>query len=746
MASVSDSFKCPLTLEVFRDPVIAPDGITYERAAIEDWIARGNKTSPVTRKPISAGSLVPNFALKSLIDEQVASGAIVLESVAPAASAAAGQASASAGSADLQLGCAPIEGSNGTRYHLSVTAADTDDVLPVLMISIIDISGSMGSASVDTSTVQTDAALLSRADLVRHAVATQIELLRPQDELAVVLFDNRVKTALKPVLMTADGRNKARAMLHQITDAGGTSLWRGLEAGLTLMHSHAERGPRHVALILQTDGQEDRSSIPPRGTIEAFKSWRERHPASSFSMHTVGYGYGADLDTPLLRGLAEASGSAGMYAYIPDGSMVGTVFIHLVSMCLSARYYDARLAIQTAPGVRLLNESDRLIDVGLLHGGQARDFIIELALPAGHTGPVFEALLTTHKATAQAKIVALADAPAEPVGFADARARLVAWLAHTIAEAENGRFSVESTDELFAFLVRYRDADARIEAFIEDLRHADKHKGQLEKSLEPDAFARWGRHYLPAYLHGQRVQFPTNFRDSGSKIYGGEVAKALVLRGDDLFNSLPPPQPGHAAVRGGVIHGHGAAAAAAPVAVSMAAINSAYGPCFAGDGLVALASGACARVDALRRGDLVLGGHRIACVVRTAQPGGCAVVRLGAGVGAGFTPNHPVIDSATGCWASPASLGRVQHESLEAVFNFVLESGHTLVINGVRTCTLAHGLRGPVVEHAYFGTDAVLGDLVGARGWAEGYVSLSNVRPVRSAATGWVERMTFDCE
>ena len=35
MAEPNPNFLCPITHEVMADPVIAPDGITYDRAAIE---------------------------------------------------------------------------------------------------------------------------------------------------------------------------------------------------------------------------------------------------------------------------------------------------------------------------------------------------------------------------------------------------------------------------------------------------------------------------------------------------------------------------------------------------------------------------------------------------------------------------------------------------------------------------------------------------------------------------------------
>lgn len=34
--------------DIMQDPVLAADGFSYERAAIEDWFAKGHRTSPKT--------------------------------------------------------------------------------------------------------------------------------------------------------------------------------------------------------------------------------------------------------------------------------------------------------------------------------------------------------------------------------------------------------------------------------------------------------------------------------------------------------------------------------------------------------------------------------------------------------------------------------------------------------------------------------------------------------------------------
>jgi len=57
-------FFDPITLELMTDPVIAMDGMSYERKSIERWFAE-HDTSPITGGRIRDKILIPNFNLKS---------------------------------------------------------------------------------------------------------------------------------------------------------------------------------------------------------------------------------------------------------------------------------------------------------------------------------------------------------------------------------------------------------------------------------------------------------------------------------------------------------------------------------------------------------------------------------------------------------------------------------------------------------------------------------------------------------
>ena len=66
-ASNSDALECPITYELFVDPVtLEGDGVVYEREAIENWLRRGNLTSPATGVALRATQtkLIPNAAVR----------------------------------------------------------------------------------------------------------------------------------------------------------------------------------------------------------------------------------------------------------------------------------------------------------------------------------------------------------------------------------------------------------------------------------------------------------------------------------------------------------------------------------------------------------------------------------------------------------------------------------------------------------------------------------------------------------
>ncbi|GLC75485.1 hypothetical protein PLESTF_001642900 [Pleodorina starrii] len=61
-------FTCPLTMEIFRDPVVVPSGRSYERSALLEHLKKVGRFDPITRQALSEEQLIPNVSLRAAIE------------------------------------------------------------------------------------------------------------------------------------------------------------------------------------------------------------------------------------------------------------------------------------------------------------------------------------------------------------------------------------------------------------------------------------------------------------------------------------------------------------------------------------------------------------------------------------------------------------------------------------------------------------------------------------------------------
>ncbi|KAF8006793.1 hypothetical protein BT93_K0953 [Corymbia citriodora subsp. variegata] len=66
-AEVPDYLCCKITLDIYRDPVITPSGITYEKAVLLEHLNKVGKFDPITHERLDPSQLVPNLAIKAAV-------------------------------------------------------------------------------------------------------------------------------------------------------------------------------------------------------------------------------------------------------------------------------------------------------------------------------------------------------------------------------------------------------------------------------------------------------------------------------------------------------------------------------------------------------------------------------------------------------------------------------------------------------------------------------------------------------
>lgn len=602
-----------------------------------------------------------------------------------------------------------------------------DTVVPVDYYFLNDRSGSMSERAAKASTVSStsddvaDAAEFSRNQLTDFALNV-CNIMDEKHRMGIVVFDTAADVILQPTQMNDAGKAIVKQKMPLPVPRGGTDYWVGIRTTLELMKQNYRPGALSVIFLL-TDGATDSTRIPAGGFRAAIEDWKEENPTIKFMINTIGFGYGPSVDMKSLSSIARAAG--GTVSYIPDGGFVCPVFTHLVANLGSCQHVDQYLMLEPAQGVRL---SNTVFSVKMLQAGQARDFYVGATTPppAGEPGMLLTATI------AGETFIFNQDIPTELPDGLFLRDALVGILEKSIDAR-----TMDMTAFTAAMLL-VQNKDALFEAIMEDFASDDPNKGQIEKSFRPTNWSVWGYHYILSILDGYRLQIRVNDKDAVGALYKAPHTEALIRSGTRLLRTLTLPEGTYSARSQSAQYGGSSQPVYAPRAMTLGVSQG----CFTGDGMALMNDGSRKRIDAIQKGDIMHDNHRVLCVLKTLTGGKAHIVRLGSS--GGWTPNHPV--RINGDWFLPGDMALEVIEECEAVYNFVMESGHFLIIGDTMTCTIGHDWTGPVIGHPYFGkrepnVHNMLDDLEASTNYDSGLVIWSDVS-VQRDAQGYVCKMT----
>ncbi|CAF1316855.1 unnamed protein product [Rotaria magnacalcarata] len=715
MCEPSETFICPITHELMVDPVIDGDGNSYERGAIEDWLQR-NGTSPITRAPLLVSDLRPNRALKTAIDEYhrsiqsndqltaepmnnltsyefTASGnyidGFVHISIEPPLQANSDLTAGWTGwTSSIRKYTVDLVKSCTTKKRLASSCLleeqNLDENLdanrsPCDICCVVDTSGSMATAS----EIQNDANEkfgLSRLDLVKHAIKTVVQSLQPQDRLSLVSFSHSSKIFFQLTNMTADGKSSALAALGRLKSDGDTNLWNGIQTGLEVLSKGQRAIGSNAALFLLTDGCPNVE--PLRGHIPTLKKFKD---TTNFTCTINTFGFGYDLDSKLLEEIAML-GNSGSYAFIPDGSFVGTIFVNAMATLLTTVATNVQIRVhgpQIEPSdytrwySTTIADQATVFDLGSMTCGQSKDLLIPISSEININANLQEDDL---RRLTQQKF----------------RLQFVHCV-RTAAEAmrrEANQDTVIAMNQIKQLEQDMRNYTNGSDAFVKDIL-ADL-TGQVQEALGNKAwFKKWGLHFLPSLTRAHLLQYCNNFKDPGVQHYGrGTLFSTVRDEMDTIFCSLPAPKRSKQT----------------GAAINMTVFHNAAGGCFHGECKVRLMNGTSKLIKNVKPGDrMAPHGGMVNYVVKTkCQNEKAKLVVIDNGLI--ITAWHPIRLHQQ--WIVPCSLVSASTEiSCKEVYNFALDQGHTIFVNDIECVTLGHGFKEDIVRHAYYGTQRVIEDL-----------------------------------
>lgn len=541
---------CPITLENIVDPILTPDGHTYEKKAIVEWVSR-NGNSPLTKKRVSLFDLKPNYALLQVIAENRSAGPAepLAEPPAELVENILAEAPAEALAEPLPI-ITFMHNSEKTDTIVTVTVPLNTIPKKCAIILCIDISGSMNTTvyvKKEGGNVECDG--LTQLDIVKHASITIIENMDSTDILGIVTYDYYSNVKLKPVIMNLINKKIAIEIIKSLFANGSTNIYQGLVDSIVNLNTI----PNHFykSVLLLTDGVPNIE--PSNGTLEAFSRFKT---TENVTCDIYSFAFGEKSDSSLLNNISSLTN--GSFAFIPDGTMVGTVFVNAIS----------NIKTIAIPRMKVYD-----LDFGIIRIGQPKYIYRNTYLPSDLKIQYDEVLASYLKARG------------------------------IIFSTVRNSYLTRSHDNTISNLV----VDSQLES-IRDLL-ADV-KDQIFLALSEQYFSKWGKHYILSFLNAHEDFYCNNFKDKSVQHYGGDLFKSLRRKCEDIFLNIEPPKPSAEGYENYVLPQD---------SISMNYYSSGS-PCMTRDTIVYLADGSKILLSDLKKGDVVVSGNKISvvtCVICT---------------------------------------------------------------------------------------------------------------------------------
>ena len=726
-----DSFICPITGVKLIDPVILPNGKTVEREAIEEWIKKKG-TCPFTRARLEIGMLIPNRDLRDLIEQFSSNYRLSNRSIPiDAGSSDATQFK------DITISSSKFAGKIVTEVEIPESIGRQN----IHVCVVFDKSGSMNNQVISTDSSgnkESDGTTL--IDLVKQSAKSLVKMLGPNDKLSFLVFDRTCTILMNPTSMDSIGQIEAISIIDSVKGSGGTNMWDGINTALGLVKSNSADNIISKIIIF-TDGVSN--TTPPKGELQALIDYSEENSGYPCTMDFIGFGSGDSINTEIGYPLANVTGGKGYY--ISDGSMIGNVFSSLIGILLSCLDFNSKLYFSIAN----LDEADanKIFDVENLARAGYNPEIIDNCTISIQTGPLvygtqrhfrIPVLVKFEEKDMKISVVKGHESIESTIKSIpkisfwkemDSKSNFIDVLAKGFFYMKRGEFKMAenllekfvndnrtSSTSMFPSMIISKPSVGLLENIIKDVSTG----GEVKKAFDPTNFNKWGKHYIPLLKDAHVYEYPNNFKDVSIQGYASKILDANREAACKIFEKTPmiptgtststststsrTMDPNRFGKEAGCFHGLSTVKIIDPS-------TDVKGP---GEWNCLMCLEKTINVEDVRPGDKVFCGKKWSIVekilVTRIATGFLNMVRVSGPYGEWIgTPNHPVKVKDADEWIHPKKLGSVEYIKCNATYSFLFKDRNpSLYVNGIESVSLAHGLKGDVVEHDFFGEEEIV--------------------------------------
>ena len=742
---IPPDFYCPITGDLLNDPVSEPSGHTYERESIMRWL-KTKKESPLTREYLDVSILTDNIAMKRSIDsirDKIQSDQLKIDSQVM----------------DVKL--SPYkemldEITIDQYYHnqklvVSINTPEVQKRPPIDVVLCIDVSYSMFSeATLKGNQNEKISHGISVLSLTISAAKTILYSLEETDNISIVTYSSEAFTIVKNQPCSAENKELISSELDSLKPQSNTNMWVGIVASLDILKQTSASG-KNKGILLLTDGIPNVE--PPRGHESMLEKYFDDQ---NFRCMISTYGFGYNLDSNLLLNLSNISGGDG-YSFIPDASILGSVFINGISNLLTTACCNSKLKVELSDGITFADGTTSVdVNIDSLKYGKTKNYVFDIASSLAGDSQIVQRKSGGGLVNKQFSKVSLTTGDHKVI-ISDKNTIDVLMIQRQVLRMEAVKIINECiqrknfNDGSFKDIVN--GFHQKLNQYHVDTSDTYVHNilldfsGQVKEALNmtsngerEDWFSRWGIHYLRSLQGAYMNEMCNNFKDKGIYNFKTPMFNNICDTISTVFEAIPPPKPDitksdHPAGR---MRAANSVKSSQPLR-NMSAYNNCGGGCCIGTSGVLMADKTIKEIQYLKKGDRIITSDpnnynesqvsEVECLVFTKSDTDKELLStINNNVASlSLTPYHPIIDTTTDTWIFPINISPPQVRRCKGVYTLVVKNRFPIIVQGFTYATLGHYISGDVIGHPFFGTNLVINDLKKFNTYDEGFVLLEKI-------------------
>jgi len=732
-------FICPISKKIMVEPITTITGHNYDKSSLLNYFSQFGENTPIPsphdNSIMITKDLFPNISLLREIAEynkNVTTDVDVSYAI---------QHNPQNSEVDIVVSLTPNTNAHTGKKYITL---------------VLDVSGSMDSGAAEIESGDGEKGFkFSRLDLIKHASKVVSQILTGDDYLSIITYSTEPKVVMDFTPMDIQGKAIANRAILAMKTEGSTMIDKAVQLAFNYFNRFDLPNDANRTILLLTDGE-------PSDNIEIIKQTVKDKMKISQNITLSTFIFGNNANSKLLNDMAQ--NGSGMYSYINDASMIGTVFSNFIANMSNTVINKAKILVHnsntTNPMYAKITNTNN-ITITNLHNGCTRNILYKTKLQPD-VDFIFEFDVITDMSSKTYRIINYVDLNIEKVCVQNIRAKFIETLLELtsyLSQSYN-RQARDYVDRELAKLITIIKSKLLLYptnpfllGMLHDLESSNPDEGQVSKGFsKQEWFKNWGEHYTLSVIRANWLEETSNYKTPSIAPYASDTFIEIRDKADLIFVSIPPPAPS--------IKPNDSTAYVQPSAQTYA--RTFYGGCLDGECPVDVSGGKKYMSD-MQKGDVVIhskGTSRVKCLVKhhthdeateyavLCKTNEACVLPLK------ITKWHPVktdgiFDGQPTFPNDVVELTKLPQtnyfvvEKPKHVYNIVMEDGDYpwFTVNGFECVALGHGEKvNTVLTHDYY-AEKVLDDLKQLDGWESGLVTVTQ-KKIRDPNTSLVVGLT----